>query len=129
MGHGELNDAPRGKAESEGRTAAILKLLLQKQNIVVKDLGLAQGLANDVPDDADAVFVLGPSDPFAPDATVCWCNGVTVERITGEIADGADTIECIGAKTRAGTGCGGCKGRISELIARSGALAGSAAGV
>jgi len=39
--------------------------LLQKQNLTLKDLGLGQGLASEVPDDADVVLVLGPSEPFA----------------------------------------------------------------
>jgi len=33
----------------------------------LKNLGLSQGLATDVPDDADIVMVLGPSQPFAPE--------------------------------------------------------------
>jgi ABC-type uncharacterized transport system len=67
VGHGEINDAPKGSAEKDGRTASIAKLLLQKQNVTVKDLGLGQGLGSDVPADADAVVVLGPSDGFAPE--------------------------------------------------------------
>ncbi len=63
VGHGELNDAARGK-EDPGRSASIARTLLQKQNFTIKDLGLAQGLANEVPDDADVVLILGPSDPF-----------------------------------------------------------------
>ncbi|HKY41419.1 MAG TPA: Gldg family protein [Polyangiaceae bacterium] len=66
VGHGEINDAPKGSAEAEGRTASIAKSLLQKQNVTVKDLGLGQGLGSEVPDDADAVVVLGPSDGFSP---------------------------------------------------------------
>ncbi|HEX2874678.1 MAG TPA: Gldg family protein [Polyangiaceae bacterium] len=65
VGHGELNDAPKGSSEKEGRTANLVKLLLQKQNVTVKDLGLGQGLGSDVPADADAVVVLGPSEAFA----------------------------------------------------------------
>ncbi|MWV58350.1 FAD-dependent oxidoreductase [Rathayibacter sp. VKM Ac-2754] len=57
-------------------------------------------------------------DPFAPDATVCWCNGVSTAAVTASIADGADSVACVGSATRAGTGCGGCNGRISELLAR-----------
>jgi len=67
VGHGELNDAAHGKSEEAGRTASILRTLLQKQNFTLKDLGLAQGLANEVPDDADVVLVLGPADPFGPE--------------------------------------------------------------
>lgn len=67
VGHGEINDAPKGTAETDGRTASVVKLLLQKQNVTVKDLGLGQGLGNDVPADADAVVILGPSEPFSPE--------------------------------------------------------------
>jgi ABC-type uncharacterized transport system len=66
VGHGEINDV-KGSAENEGRTANIAKLLLQKQNVTVKDLGLGQGLGSEVPADADAVVVLGPSDSFSPE--------------------------------------------------------------
>jgi gliding motility-associatede transport system auxiliary component len=66
VGHGEINDAPKS-AEKDGRTASIAKLLLQKQNVIVKDLGLGQGLGSDVPADADAVVVLGPSEAFSPE--------------------------------------------------------------
>lgn len=65
VGHGEINDTPKGSAEKDGRTASIAKLLLQKQNVTVKDLGLGQGLGSDVPGDADAVAVLGPSSAFS----------------------------------------------------------------
>jgi hypothetical protein len=67
VGHGELNDAPKGGSENAGRTANITKLLLQKQNVTVKELGLGQGLGSQVPADADAVVVLGPSDGFSPE--------------------------------------------------------------
>jgi hypothetical protein len=44
-----------------------LRQLLDSQNYRVKDLGLAQGLASEVPDDATVVMVLGPTQPFAPE--------------------------------------------------------------
>lgn len=65
VGHGEINDAPKGGNNNDGRTANIAKLLLQKQNVTVKELGLAQGLGSAVPADADAVVVLGPSENFS----------------------------------------------------------------
>ncbi len=64
VGHGELNDPNKGKPEDPAHSVSIARTLLQKQNFTLKDLGLAQGLANEVPDDADVVLVLGPSDPF-----------------------------------------------------------------
>ncbi|MBM7471789.1 FAD-dependent oxidoreductase [Subtercola frigoramans] len=63
------------------------------------------------------------SDAFAPDATVCWCNGVTTLHITDAIAAGHSTTECIGKATRAGTGCGGCRGKIVEILARAAPVA------
>jgi assimilatory nitrate reductase electron transfer subunit len=69
--------------------------------------------------DADEALT---GDPFAPDATVCSCNGVTVERITDAVDDGAVNVADVSATTKAGTGCGGCRGRIAELIARTGGL-------
>jgi assimilatory nitrate reductase electron transfer subunit len=41
-----------------------------------------------------------------------------VAQIQAAAADGNDTVACIGKATRAGTGCGGCKGRIGELLER-----------
>jgi hypothetical protein len=64
VGHGELNDG-RGKEQRSGRAAKIANTLLQKQNYTVKELGIAQGLASQVPDDADVVMVLAPAQPFA----------------------------------------------------------------
>ena len=65
VGHGELNDT-KGK-EDPAHSASIARTLLQKQNFTLKDLGLAQGLASEVPDDADVVLILAPSDPFGPE--------------------------------------------------------------
>jgi hypothetical protein len=67
VGHGEINDEDRGAVEAEGRGAKILKELLGKQHYLLKNLGLSQGLGTDVPDDADIVMVLGPTQPFAPE--------------------------------------------------------------
>jgi hypothetical protein len=62
-GHGELNESTDS---SEGRTATGIKKLLESQNYMVKDLGLAQGLGMEIPKDATIVAVLGPSRPFLP---------------------------------------------------------------
>jgi assimilatory nitrate reductase electron transfer subunit len=63
-------------------------------------------------------------DPLGPDATVCWCNGVTAGRIGEAVAAGCGTVEGVGRETRAGTGCGGCKGRIASLLAAAQAVPG-----
>jgi assimilatory nitrate reductase electron transfer subunit len=64
---------------------------------------------------------LGATDAD-PDATVCWCNGVSAGQIAdaaltaGETQHGVCTVADIGAATRAGTGCGGCRGRIQSIL-------------
>ncbi|GAB6856873.1 FAD-dependent oxidoreductase [Microbacterium xylanilyticum] len=67
----------------------------------------------DAPDTAAAP----DEDPLGPEATVCWCNGVTAGRIAEAVHDGCGTVEEVGRCTRAGTGCGGCRGRIAALLA------------
>ena len=99
------------------RTAAELTLLFERRAELPADRSLL--LRFDGPDDDPAAS----GDAFAPAATVCWCNGVTVERIEESAASGCETVACVGRDTRAGTGCGGCKSRIGEVLARFAASA------
>lgn len=66
VGHGELNEA-KPEAEKEGRSAKGLRKIAESQNYTLKDLGLAQGLANDVPADAGVVIVAAPTQAFLPE--------------------------------------------------------------
>ncbi|WP_448005002.1 FAD-dependent oxidoreductase [Agromyces bauzanensis] len=95
------------------RTAAELTLLFERRGELPADRSLLlrfDGPDYDPTEDAEA---------FAPATTVCWCNGVTVGRIEESAACGNTTVECVGRDTRAGTGCGGCKGRIADVLARA----------
>ncbi|MBK9259638.1 MAG: Gldg family protein [Polyangiaceae bacterium] len=65
VGHGEVNEGSTSAAE--GRSAKLLRRLLEGQNYSVKDLGMPQGLANDVPEDASLVIVHGPTQAFTPE--------------------------------------------------------------
>lgn len=47
---------------------------------------------------------------------VCHCRAVTDRTITAAIASGASTIEEVGRRCRAGTGCGGCHQAIEALL-------------
>jgi nitrite reductase (NADH) large subunit len=47
---------------------------------------------------------------------VCTCNKVTETAVRAAIADGADSIAALGQCTRAGTGCGSCKGELQQLL-------------
>ncbi|KTS80815.1 hypothetical protein NS183_17665 [Microbacterium testaceum] len=94
------------------RTGAELTLLFERGSELPADRSSLLRL--DAPDAGMAVV----ADPFAADATVCWCNGVSAGAIREAVAAGEPTVACVKAATRAGTGCGGCVGRISELLAR-----------
>jgi len=60
-GHGEMSW--RGDAGPD-RKATGLKKVIEAQSYRVKELGLSDGLADKVPDDAGVVIVLGPTEPF-----------------------------------------------------------------
>ncbi|KZC93786.1 MULTISPECIES: FAD-dependent oxidoreductase [Clavibacter] len=99
------------------RAGAELTLLFERRGELPADRSVLLRL-----DAADA-GALPTGDPLAPDATVCWCNGVTAGTIAEAAAGGAATVEEIGACTRAGTGCGTCRGRIQEVLASAGGRA------
>ncbi|WP_105035754.1 (2Fe-2S)-binding protein [Cryobacterium aureum] len=93
------------------RTAAELTLLFERGSELPADRSVL--LCYDGPD-----YEPEAGSAFAVDVTVCWCNGVTVGAIA-ESAEASNTsVACIGAATRAGTGCGGCAMRIGEVLER-----------
>lgn len=94
------------------RTAAELTLLFERGSELPADRSVL--LRFDGPDYEPSAG----GNTFAPEATVCWCNGVTVGAITESAEAGNTTVACISAATRAGTGCGGCRGRIAEVLER-----------
>jgi hypothetical protein len=64
VGHGEMNGAS-SEDKAKGRSADIFQEILRSQNYQIRSLGLGQGLGREVPDDAEVVVVLGPTEPFA----------------------------------------------------------------
>jgi assimilatory nitrate reductase electron transfer subunit len=93
------------------RTAAELTLLYERGDELPADRSLL--LRFDGPD----FDPMAASAALGPNATVCWCNGVSVGQIDDSIKAGSTTVECVGRDTRAGTGCGGCRTRISDRLA------------
>ena len=49
-------------------------------------------------------------------ATVCRCNGVTKGDIVAAWECGAGSVAEVAACTRAGTGCGGCRGAVEGIL-------------
>ncbi|WP_203135373.1 FAD-dependent oxidoreductase [Microbacterium sp. JZ31] len=89
------------------RTAAELSVLYARRAELPADRSLLLRL--DAQEDA------GPP-ATGRDATVCVCNGVTAGAIEDAVDDGCATVAEVGRCTRAGTGCGGCRARIAELL-------------
>ncbi|MDE3177254.1 MAG: molybdopterin-dependent oxidoreductase, partial [Pseudomonadota bacterium] len=59
-----------------------------------------------------------PRDPSADQgAIVCSCFGVGRKTIETAIAGGANNVEAIGARVRAGTNCGSCKPELGQILA------------
>ncbi|MGI8802062.1 MAG: nitrite reductase large subunit NirB [Solirubrobacteraceae bacterium] len=53
---------------------------------------------------------------LSDDAQICNCNGVTKGAIRACVKDGARTMRAVAAATRAGSGCGSCKGQVLEIL-------------
>ncbi|GHE12752.1 nitrite reductase large subunit NirB [Klenkia taihuensis] len=50
------------------------------------------------------------------DSQVCNCNGVSKDRICGAVADGCTSLPSVMDATRAGKGCGSCKGLVRQIV-------------
>jgi nitrite reductase (NADH) large subunit len=61
--------------------------------------------------------VSGPTMAANAERVVCTCNKVTESALRAAIEEGADSIAALGQCTRAGTGCGSCKGELGQLLA------------
>jgi nitrite reductase (NADH) large subunit len=84
------------------------------------------------PERVSLMFDLGTPDAatgaaeLADDAQVCNCNGVSKAAIVGCVNDGRTSVEGVMAATRAGNGCGSCKGLVAQIVEWAAAAAGSA---
>ena len=68
------------------------------------------------------LFDLGAPGPatsvaeLADDVQICNCNGVTKGAIRACVQAGARTMGAVAGATRAGSGCGSCKGQVLEIL-------------
>ncbi|MBH0118494.1 NAD(P)/FAD-dependent oxidoreductase [Rhodococcus sp. CX] len=98
--------------------------------MLLGDIGKASMLAQafdgkiDLPEDRAALlFDIGePQGPdvaadLPDDTQVCNCNGVTKGDLVACVHSGAATLTEVCAKTRAGKGCGSCKGLVADIVA------------
>ncbi len=63
------------------------------------------------------VLATGNAPTTATEREVCNCNHVTESAVVGAIRDGCDTLPALCDATRAGTGCGSCRGQLISLLA------------
>jgi len=56
----------------------------------------------------------------AGERMVCNCNKVTEQALCDAIAAGADSVSALSDCTRAGSGCGSCKGELTQLLSKFG---------
>lgn len=63
-----------------------------------------------------ATGAAGATGEPSGDDVVCRCNNVTRRAIDEAGRQGARTAEEVAARTRAGTGCGGCRGAVCALV-------------
>jgi bacterioferritin-associated ferredoxin len=47
---------------------------------------------------------------------VCICHAVTRDEFDQVVAEGAQSVDAVGARCGAGTGCGSCRERLGALL-------------
>lgn len=63
------------------------------------------------------VLATGNAPTLAAEQEICNCNHVTKSAIVEAIRDGCDTLPSLCEATRAGTGCGSCRGQLTAMLA------------
>ncbi len=69
-----------------------------------------------VPEDPLELLCTLRAAPSPAERVVCNCNKVTEQALCEAISAGCESIEGLGEATRAGTGCGSCKGELAQLL-------------
>jgi nitrite reductase (NADH) large subunit len=72
-----------------------------------------------LPEDPLEALCASRSAPAAAahERQVCNCHKVSEGALRDAIASGADSVAALGDATKAGTGCGSCKGELGQLVA------------
>lgn len=70
----------------------------------------------------DAAIPPAAPVPVASDI-LCRCSGATYGDVQRACSNGCSTVDAVGSACRAGTGCGGCRTVIGEMLARAAEVA------
>lgn len=96
------------------RTAAELVLLYERGSELPADRSTLFRL-----DDAALPAAAAPAGEHD---VLCRCSGATHGEVAAAVDAGSATVGDVGRACRAGTGCGGCRQRIEEILAKSSAV-------
>ncbi|MCC7537190.1 MAG: Gldg family protein [Deltaproteobacteria bacterium] len=109
-GHGERSNVGQAGDPTGARTSMLAELL-RRNNIETQPLGMAQGLANRVPDNARAVAILGPRERFIEEENRALLDyvrggGRLVVMVDPEADHGLESLlRGLGVRTMPGTLC------------------------
>ncbi|WP_369046964.1 FAD-dependent oxidoreductase [Sinomonas sp. P10A9] len=98
------------------RAAAELTLLYESGAELPADRSVILRL--DGPEATVGAGLPGIAAAAGPESTLCRCAGVSRGTVEQAVAGGCATTEEVSGATRAGTGCGGCRDDVRELIER-----------
>jgi nitrite reductase (NADH) large subunit len=71
-----------------------------------------------LPEDPLEALCASQSFGAKQDRLICNCNKVSESMVREAIANGAASVEALSRVTKAGTGCGSCKGELGQLLGR-----------
>jgi nitrite reductase (NADH) large subunit len=110
----------------EERKSAYRKLIIRDQHLIGAMLvgntrataALVQIFDRDdpLPEDPLEVLCTVRGAAASADRMVCNCHKVSERALRAAIEMGAQTLEALAEGTKAGTGCGSCKGELDQLI-------------
>jgi assimilatory nitrate reductase catalytic subunit len=103
-----------GAVISDGRLDAVMALSGTRDE-AVRDR-LAPYMASGRLTVEQRTRLLQGGDAVPRGGEICACFGVSCAALTTAIADGAASLDAVGAATRAGTNCGSCRPEIRALL-------------
>jgi assimilatory nitrate reductase catalytic subunit len=103
-----------GAVISDGRLEAVLALGERRDESMRDRLAPFMAIGRLGVDDRN--LLLHGGDAADRGGEICACFGVSCSAVEAAVADGAASLDAVGAITRAGTNCGSCRPEIRALI-------------
>jgi nitrite reductase (NADH) large subunit len=100
------------------RDDVLIGAILMGPGTATDAAALVQLFDRGTPLPANRLEVLCPGT-FGGDPEVCNCHHVSESTLLGAISRGCTTLATLSSETRAGTGCGSCRGQLANLILKN----------